>query len=64
MSLPHLQRPTRDDFLKAADGFWQRMRIRFRWLTIRSFRRYNVDDLSAFLTWFLMSQTLWLFVGT
>ncbi|KAI1795646.1 mitochondrial distribution and morphology protein family 31/32 [Ganoderma leucocontextum] len=64
MSLPHLQRPTRDDFLKAADGFWQRMRIRFRWLTIRSFRRYNADDLSAFLTWFLMSQTLWLFVGT
>ncbi|KAI0820023.1 hypothetical protein BC628DRAFT_1331423 [Trametes gibbosa] len=63
-SLPHLQRPTRDDFLKAADGFWQRFRIRFRWLTIRSFRRYNADDLSAFFTWFLMSQTLWLFVGT
>ncbi|TBU61707.1 mitochondrial distribution and morphology protein family 31/32 [Dichomitus squalens] len=64
MSLPHLQRPTRDDFLKAADGFWQRMRIRFKWLTIRSFRRYNADDMSAFFTWFLMSQTLWLFVGT
>ncbi|OSD06739.1 hypothetical protein PYCCODRAFT_1359457 [Trametes coccinea BRFM310] len=63
-SLPHLQRPTRDDFLKAADGFWQRLRVRFRWLTIRSFRRYNADELSAFLTWFLMSQTLWLFVGT
>lgn len=64
MSLPHLQRPTRDDFLKAADGFWQRARIRFRWLTIRSFRRYNADEMSAFFTWFLMSQTLWLFVGT
>ncbi|KAI0630218.1 hypothetical protein C8Q77DRAFT_1136986 [Trametes polyzona] len=63
-SLPHLQRPTRDDFLKAADGFWQRLRVRFRWLTIRSFRRYNADELSAFFTWFLMSQTLWLFVGT
>ncbi|KAI0355606.1 hypothetical protein OH77DRAFT_1424547 [Trametes cingulata] len=63
-SLPHLQRPTRDDFLRAADGFWQRLRVRFRWLTIRSFRRYNADELSAFFTWFLMSQTLWLFVGT
>ena len=64
MSLPHLQRPTRDDFLRAADGFWQRARIRFRWLTIRSFRRYNADEIGAFFTWFLMSQTLWLFVGT
>ncbi|EIW63485.1 uncharacterized protein TRAVEDRAFT_114364 [Trametes versicolor FP-101664 SS1] len=63
-SIPHLQRPTRDDFLKAADGFWQRLRVRVRWLTIRSFRRYNADELSAFFTWFLMSQTLWLFVGT
>ncbi|KAI0769761.1 hypothetical protein BD413DRAFT_556657 [Trametes elegans] len=63
-SLPHPQRPTRDDFLRAADGFWQRLRIRFRWLTIRSFRRYNADEMSAFFTWFLMSQALWLFVGT
>ena len=64
LSLPHLQRPTRDDFLKAADGFWQRARIRFRWLTIRSFRKYNADEIGAFFTWFIMSQTLWLFIGT
>lgn len=64
MSLPHVHRPTRDDFLNAATGFWQRLRIRFKWATIRSFRKYNVDDISAFVTWFFMSQTLWLFVGT
>ncbi|OBZ70871.1 Mitochondrial distribution and morphology protein 31, partial [Grifola frondosa] len=64
LSLPHLHRPSRDDFLNAANGFWQRARVRFKWLTIRSFRKYNADDLSAFFTWFLMSQTLWLFVGT
>lgn len=64
MSLPHLHRPTRDDFLNAATGFWSRLRIRFKWLTIRSFRKYNADDISAFITWFFMSQTLWLFVGT
>ncbi|KAI0916407.1 hypothetical protein AcV7_007135 [Taiwanofungus camphoratus] len=64
MSLPHLHRPTRDDFLNAANGFWQRARVRFRWLTIRSFRKYNADDISAFVTWFFMSQTLWLLVGT
>ncbi|KAI0085059.1 mitochondrial distribution and morphology proteins-domain-containing protein [Irpex rosettiformis] len=64
LSLPHLSRPTRDDFLNAATGFWSRMRVRFKWLTIRSFRRYNADDISAFITWFVMSQTVWLLVGT
>lgn len=63
LSLSHLHRPTRDDFLKVASGFWQRLRIRFKWFTIRSFRRFNADDISAFITWFLMSQTLWILVG-
>jgi distribution and morphology protein 31 len=63
-SLSHLHRPTKDDFLNVASGFWQRLRIRFKWFTIRSFRRFNADDISAFITWFLMSQTLWILVGT
>jgi distribution and morphology protein 31 len=64
MSLPHLPRPSRDDFLKVATGFWARARIRFKWFTIKSFRPFNADDISAFITWFVMSQTLWIFVGT
>ncbi|KAJ7739053.1 mitochondrial distribution and morphology protein family 31/32 [Mycena maculata] len=64
MSLPHLPRHSRDDFLKVATGFWARARIRFKWFTIKSFRRFNADDISAFITWFVMSQTLWIFVGT
>ncbi|KAG8214109.1 putative mitochondrial distribution and morphology protein 31 [Butyriboletus roseoflavus] len=64
LSLSHLHRPTRDDFLNVANGFWQRLRIRFKWFTIRSFRKFNADDISAFITWFLMSQTLWILVGT
>ncbi|KAJ7451796.1 mitochondrial distribution and morphology protein family 31/32 [Mycena galericulata] len=64
MSVPHLPRPSRDDFLKVATGFWARARIRFKWFTIKSFRRFNADDISAFVTWFVMSQTLWIFVGT
>ncbi|KDQ27467.1 hypothetical protein PLEOSDRAFT_1104158 [Pleurotus ostreatus PC15] len=63
-SLPHLQRPTRDDLLKVATGFWERARIRFKWFTIKSFRKFNADDISAFVTWFVMSQTLWILVGT
>jgi distribution and morphology protein 31 len=64
MSLPHLHRPTRDDFLKVASGFWQRARIRFKWFTIKSFRKFNADDISAFVTWFLTAQFLWIFIGT
>ena len=64
MSVPGINRPTRDDLLTVADGFWQRARIRFRWFTIKSFRKFNADDISAFVTWFLMSQTIWILVGT
>ncbi|KAF9067749.1 mitochondrial distribution and morphology protein-domain-containing protein [Rhodocollybia butyracea] len=64
MSLPHLHRPTQDDFLRVADGFWQRLRIRFKWFTIKSFRKFNADDISGIVTWILMSQTIWILVGT
>lgn len=64
MSVPNIHRPTRDDLLTVADGFWQRTRIRFRWFTIKSFRKFDADDISAFVTWFLMSQTIWILVGT
>ncbi|KLO16895.1 mitochondrial distribution and morphology protein family 31/32 [Schizopora paradoxa] len=63
-SLPPMQRPTREDFLNVANGFWQRMRVRFKWFTVRSFRKFNADDISAFFTWFLVSQTAWILLGT
>lgn len=63
-SVPHVQRPTKDDFLNVASGFWERAKIRFKWFTIRSFRKFNSDDISAFVSIVLMSQTLWIFVGT
>ena len=40
---PHLHRPTRDDFLNVANSMWDRTRIRFKWLTIRGFRKFNAD---------------------
>jgi mitochondrial distribution and morphology protein 31 len=64
LSVPHPHRPSRDDLLNVATNFWQRLRIRFKWFTIKSFRKFNADDISAFVTWFLMSQTLWILVGT
>ncbi|KAG6865373.1 hypothetical protein C0991_003150 [Blastosporella zonata] len=63
-SVPHPHAPTRDDLLNVATGFWQRLRIRFKWFTIKSFRKFNADDMSAFFTWFLFSQTIWILIGT
>ena len=63
-SVPHIHRPTRDDFLNLTSSFWHRLRIRFKWLTIRSFRKFNADDLSAFFSFVLVGQTLWILVGT
>lgn len=63
-SLPHVSRPSRDDFLSAANGFVQRMRVRVRWFFIRNFRKFNADDISAFVTWFLVGQGLWILIGT
>jgi distribution and morphology protein 31 len=42
----------------------QRMRVRVRWFFIRNFRKFNADDISAFVTWFLVGQGLWILVGT
>ena len=64
LSLPHVSRPSRDDFLNAANGFVQRMRVRVRWFFIRNFRKFNADDISAFVTWFLVGHGLWILVGT
>ncbi|GJJ06451.1 hypothetical protein Clacol_000643 [Clathrus columnatus] len=56
--------PTKDDLLKVTTSSWERIRVRFKWFTIKSFRRWNADDISAFFTWFLMTQTVWILVGT
>jgi distribution and morphology protein 31 len=40
------------------------MRVRVRWFFIRNFRKFNADDISAFVTWFLVGQGLWILIGT
>ncbi|SCZ91844.1 BZ3500_MvSof-1268-A1-R1_Chr5-3g08172 [Microbotryum saponariae] len=60
--------PSRDQLLEVTHGFFERLRIRFKWLTIRSYRHFRADDYSAFfsfgilgtLGWFLLSTTSFL----
>jgi len=60
--MPH--RPTRDELLAAANGFLGRMKVRFKWVSIRSMRPWNIDEWGAFLSWFLFGHLVWILVGT
>lgn len=60
--MPH--RPTREEVLAAATGFWSGLKLRFKWFSIRSARPWNADDYSAFASWFFLGHIVWVFVGT
>lgn len=62
--LSHMHRPTREELLAAATGFWSRLKVRFKWFSIRSVRPFNVDDISAFFSWFIVGHVLWIILGT
>lgn len=60
--MPH--RPSKEELLAAATGFWSRLTVRFKWFSIRSVRPWNVDDWSAFVSWFVLGNIVWILVGT
>ncbi|KAH7034853.1 mitochondrial distribution and morphology protein family 31/32 [Microdochium trichocladiopsis] len=60
----NLHRPTKEEFLAAATGFWQRLKVRFKWFSIRSMRPWNIDEWGAFISWFLFGHIVWILVGT
>lgn len=63
--LPKLQRrPTKEELLAAATGFWQRLGVRFKWFSIRSSRPFNTDEISAILSWIFLGHLVWVIVGT
>lgn len=60
--LPH--GPTKDELLAAANGFWERLKVRFKWMSIRSMRPWNADEWGAFVSWFMLGHIVWVLVGT
>ncbi|KAM3499853.1 hypothetical protein MY11210_009581 [Beauveria gryllotalpidicola] len=60
--MPH--RPTKEELLAAANGFWERLRVRLKWMSIRSMRPWNADEWGAFVSWFLFGHLVWILVGT
>ena len=68
LHLPHMPKmphaPSKEELLAAATGFWSRMKVRFKWFSIRSSRPWNIDDWSAFVSWFVLGNIAWIFIGT
>jgi distribution and morphology protein 31 len=63
-TLPHLYRPTKAELLEAASGFWSRIKIHFKWLTIRSTRPFNADEIYALFSWIVAAHVAWIVLGT
>ncbi|KAJ9198827.1 hypothetical protein DTO164E3_4917 [Paecilomyces variotii] len=62
--LPQLHRPTKEELLAAATGFWSRLKVRFKWFSIRSVRPFNFDEIAALFSWVLLGHIIWVVVGT
>ena len=62
--LPQFHRPTKEELLAAATGFWSRLRVRFKWATIKSVRPYNMDEIFGFFSWILVGHLVWIILGT
>ncbi|KAK4227449.1 putative mitochondrial distribution and morphology protein 31, mitochondrial precursor [Podospora fimiseda] len=60
--MPH--RPTKEELLAATNGFLERLKVRFKWFSIRSMRPWNVDEWGAFVSWFFLGHLVWILVGT
>ncbi|KAL8849270.1 MAG: hypothetical protein Q9221_005740 [Calogaya cf. arnoldii] len=63
-NIGHIQRPSKEELLAAATGFWSRLKVRFKWFSIRSGRPFNIDEISAFFSWILLGHVLWIILGT
>lgn len=61
-SMPH--RPTKEELLAAATNFRQRLKVRFKWMSIRSMRPWNADEWGAFVSWFMLGHLVWILLGT
>lgn len=64
LHLPQFHRPTKEELLAAATGFWSRLKIHFKWLTIKSARPFNMDEIVGFISWIALGHVIWIVIGT
>ena len=62
--LPQFHRPTKQELLAAATGFWSRLKVHFKWFTIKSSRPFNMDEIVGFISWIALGHVIWFVIGT
>lgn len=60
----HLHAPTKEQLLAASTGFWSRLKVRFKWFSIRSVRPFTFDEIAALFSWVLIGHALWVIFAT
>lgn len=58
------KRLTKSALLAQASNRFSRLLIHVKWPLIRNNRPFSVDDMSAFVSWALMGNALWIVLGT
>ncbi|GAA6008187.1 mitochondrial distribution and morphology protein [Rhodotorula paludigena] len=56
--------PPKEQLLSLTNSFFERLKIRFKWLTIRSYRRFRADDYSAFFSFGILGTLGWFLLKT
>ncbi|GAA5873576.1 hypothetical protein JCM3774_000055 [Rhodotorula dairenensis] len=56
--------PPKEQLLSLTNSFFERLKIRFKWATIRSYRRFRADDYSAFFSFGIMGTLGWFLLST
>lgn len=55
---------SRQQFLEQSKGRINRLFRKMKWFLIRQNRKFNADDFSAFFSWIMMGNFIWIFIGT
>lgn len=58
------QRLTKQKLLNEASGFCEKFKINTKWILIRGNRPFNIDEISTIFSWLIISQIVWIIVGT
>lgn len=58
------RRLTKSALLAQASNRFSRLLIHVKWPLIRNNRPFSIDDMSAFVSWALMGNALWIVLGT
>ncbi|KAJ9606234.1 Mitochondrial distribution and morphology protein 31, mitochondrial precursor [Cladophialophora chaetospira] len=64
LHMPQFHRPTKQELLAAATGFWSRLKVHFKWFTIKSSRPFNLDEIVGFISWIAIGHVIWFVIGT